>query len=383
MKRKFVLFLLLVVYEVSLTGCWNYREINRLSIVSGLAVDKASDGSYLLSVEIVNIEEGGREVKIKPKILETKGKTIQDAIRNALKITSPRLYFGHMETVVISETVAREGIYDIVDFLSRDIEPRMNIDLLVSAEKTAGAILHSQSVTTQIRSYELDRMLRDQKDASKILRVQVYEFINNMAGEGISPVLPCVKGIANEGMETSELSETAIFKGDKLLGFTGDEETKYILYVQDKVKGGLLDLENVANIRDAKTSLDIFSSKTKIQPVYENGKFKMIINTDTKTRINEQATNFNFTSTEGIALLEKEAGKQLETGIKNTIRELQKDYNSDIFGFGATIKRNMPDLWKKVEKDWPTLYKDLEVSVHSTVRIKNTGLISKPAKLKD
>ena len=48
MKRKLLFFLLLAVYMTTITGCWNYREINQFSIVAGTAVDRGENGKFYI-----------------------------------------------------------------------------------------------------------------------------------------------------------------------------------------------------------------------------------------------------------------------------------------------------------------------------------------------
>ena len=38
--------------------------------------------------------------------------------------------------------------------------------------------------------------------------------------------------------------------------------------------------------------------------------------------------------------------------INQTIETVQKQYKSDIFGFGEAIHRSNPKEWKKIKKQW-------------------------------
>lgn len=381
MKTRMLFLILLIINATLFSGCWNYREINKLSIVAGMAIDKSETGNFKITIEIIDLHESGRESKIKSKLIETDGDTLFDAVRNAVKITAPRLYFGHMDIVIISQEIAREGIIEILDFLSRDAEPRLSIDLLVSKEKTAKEILSSQSITTEIRSYEIDEMLDMENALSKSSKVEVYQFINALPCEGISPVLPTVHITENAGVKTSELSGMAIFKGDKLLGFLDLEETKYFLFITDKIKGGLLVLKNIPEAIHVNISLEIFKNKTKVKPVYSNGKVSISIETKTQVTLGEQGTRENFTNESGRLMLEKDAEEMLRTNITKVIKKVQKDFDVDVFGFGSTVNTDMPTLWKEIRKDWNTIFKDLDVNVNTTIEIQNSALLSKPIKV--
>lgn len=382
-KRVFFLIILLVINAAMLTGCWNYSEVDKFSIVAGVAVDKSEEGKYMLTIEIVDLHEGGRDAKIKSKLLETYGDTVFDAVRNAIKITAQKLYWGHAEIVILSREAAREGIVEIIDWLDRDAEPRLTIDILVSKEKTAKEILDSQSITTEIRSFEINKMLDTQRSLSKTFKVEVYEFIKALSDEGVSAVLPCVHLTENVGKKTSELSGTAVFKEDKLVGFLDDDETKYLRFITDKIKGGLLVLKEKPESGHANMTLEIFENKTKVKPAYANGKVSINIEIKTETALDEHGAKENFIDENRSLVLERDAEELLRVNIKNLIRKVQKDFNADIFGFGSTVRADMPPLWKEIGPDWDKIYKDLDVYVNATVEVQNSGLLSKPVKVGD
>ncbi|MDF2989463.1 MAG: germination protein Ger(X)C family, partial [Eubacterium sp.] len=308
-KRVLLLLLVCLINIITCTGCWNYREIDKMSIVAGVAIDKTPEGKYKITAEIIDLHEGGREAKINSRKLESYGYSMFEAIRNTLKITSNKLYWGHMEIVILSQEVAKEGIVTILDFLERDAEPRLSVDLLVSKEKTAEEILDCQSITTEIRSFEINNMLDTEKFLSKTPKVQIYEFINALSAEGLSPVLPTVSLIENDGKKTSELTGTAVFRKDKLEYMFDEEETKFFLYVIDKIKGGTLNLGEGIKQGQTIATLEIMNNKTKVKPVYSKGKLSVDIEIETKAELEELSEQKKTYDTKQNKRLEIEASK--------------------------------------------------------------------------
>ncbi len=381
MRRKVFIPMLLMINMTILTGCWSYREIDRLSIVAGAAVDKGEDGKCIFTFEIIDLQEGGRDTNIKSRLLESEGYTIFDAVRNSLKFTAPRPYFGHMEVVIISQEIARDGVIEILDFLNRDAEPRLTVDLLLSKEQTAKEILKAQSTTTDIRSFEIYEMLDVQKHLSKSPKVEVYQFINELPCEGSSPFLPAIRITETAGIKTTELSGTAVFKEDKLIGFLDEEETKYFLFTKDNIKGGLLALENLPSANNVNISFEIFHNKTEIKPVYSNGELSINIETKTQITLAEQGTELNFTNERGRLTLKKEMEEFLKANIQKVIQRVQKDFAVDIFGFGSIVNAEMPALWKEIDRDWNDIFADLDVNVNTNIEIRGSGLLSDPIKV--
>ncbi|MCT8139433.1 hypothetical protein H1D32_18025 [Anaerobacillus sp. CMMVII] len=66
--NRMVFCLLCCLSAFFLTGCWDQNELNELSLVTGMAIDKGKDTRYKLTVEVLN-----------PPALETEGMGTQTA----------------------------------------------------------------------------------------------------------------------------------------------------------------------------------------------------------------------------------------------------------------------------------------------------------------
>ena len=135
--NKHLIFLIIISLCILLSGCWNYRELNTIHIASGLAIDKSDEsGLYDISVEVVNIKDTDMDPNIESQIIESQGEAVFDAIRNMIRISSKKLYFGHATSLIISEDMAREGILPALEWLARDQEPRLGIEVFISRSKS-------------------------------------------------------------------------------------------------------------------------------------------------------------------------------------------------------------------------------------------------------
>ena len=84
------------------TGCWNYIGLNNMTVVAGIAIDKSGE-NYLLSFEIYDLQNTAQGEPIKSKIVQCKGKTIFEAVRNAKKRTSNKLYFSEAKIKLLKK----------------------------------------------------------------------------------------------------------------------------------------------------------------------------------------------------------------------------------------------------------------------------------------
>lgn len=381
MKKRAPFIISIILIVVSSSGCWDYREINKLSVVTGIAVDRGDNSKYKMTFEIVDTQEGGIEKKIKSKLIESEGETLFDAVRNALKVSSPKLYFGHANVVILSEQVAKEGVIDIIDFLNRDAEPRLNIDLIVSKEKTANEILSAQSTTAAIRSFEIEQMLEAQENLSKSPRTMVYQFVNDLPFEGIGPVLPAMRVVESGGEKTFALSGAAVFRGDKMMGYLNEEESKYHCYVNDKARRGIIVIKDSPETEGVNITLEVYKSKTKVEPIYSDGKVSMDIKIEAHVALAEQSGSMKSESEIEVLKIQKAAEEYLERETAMTIQSVEKKFGLDIFGFGKKIYAEMPQLWKEIRHDWTSIYKEMNVNVSASVELKNRGLLRHPVKV--
>lgn len=379
--RTYLLILIQVFIMTSLSGCWNYREIEELAIVSGLAFDKKED-NYLVTAEIIDIK-GGKDSKTSTKLISSEGTTIFDAVRKSIKKAGKKLYFSHTEVIIISKELAQEGIIPILDWVSRDTELRYTNHFMVSKEKTAKEILEQQPMTSDILSFELNNTLKFQKSLSFALGIEQWQFISELATMGISATLPTVNITMDSTKLTFEITGTAMFKEDKLVGFLDGEDTKTMLFIKNKIKGGLLVGKEYKDNKETRISLEIFQNTTKIKPRYSNGKFTIDIKTDTNVAIDEIGGSVNYAEEPELTKLKKDFESNLENSIKSLVRKIQEQYDIDIFGFGKEVKLDMPDLWKKIEPQWDEIFKTIDIEVNSTINIKNSALQQKPVKVGD
>ena len=386
MKKIKLLLLISMIFlnSVLLTGCWNYREIDSLSIVSGLAVDKSSiDGKFLVTFEVVDFKSGaGKEASLESEKIEGEGKTVFDAVRNAILISSKKLFWSHAGIAIISQDVAKESIIPLIDFINRDTEPRELIQVLVSKEKTAKELLEEKSITTDIRAFEINDMVDfTAESVAKAPKTQIYDITNMLAEEGIALTLPTIGIVVNQGEETAELSGTAIFDRDKLIGFLDSEETKSFLFVQNKIKGGLLTLKENVKSKDDNVTLEIYDNNTRVTPVYSDGIISMDIDVHTKVSIAEVDVSGNAIDEKCCERIKNAAEYMLKKNIEDTIKKVQKHYGVDIFGFGNIVKKEKPEAWKKIRDEWGNIFKNLNINVNVKLTIKSTGLISKPIQI--
>ncbi len=376
-RTLYRLFVVMLLFIMILTGCWNYREVDKLTIVAGFAIDKGKQSKYQITVEIVEIS-GGMESKPISRTITIYGNTIFDAVRNEISLSGKKLYWGHNKVVILSKEIAKEGALGVADWINRDSETRSDVLLLVSKEKTAKEILEAKGVTNDIVSFELAEMAKNEKSLSKAPITELWEFVNELEALGMVATLPSVNLKKSNHQYSPQILGTAVFQKDKLLGFLGGKETKNFLFLLDKVKGGLLITnEHLGNLSTPVT-LEIFKNKTKIKPIIKQNRITFDIQIKTTVALDEVSGSITSLDEKTIESIKKAAEEEVKSRVVHCVKLIQKSYGVDIFGFGSRLREEKPNVWNKVARNWEKgIFKDVKVNVKSAISIKGTGMLSK------
>lgn len=370
---KYIFVLLLMSVLFLFAGCWNYREIESLSIVSGFAIDAGQQGNkYHCTFELADMSKGSREGGAESKLIEAEGNSIFDCARNAIQKSKNRLYFSDCKIVIINKDLAGEGIHSLLDWMSRDAEVRITMDLLISKQNTAKEILAQKAITDKIVSYEIANMLANSASVlAKNPVIKIYQANNMLNGKGISLILPAVEVEQIGETKNLELDGTAIFKEDKLIGFLDSKESKALLFIKNMINGGLMLTNLDSDMPDI--TLEVFDSHTKVTPVFSGDTVLIDISFDVEAGVAEDQSETGYVSEEGIKKIEEAACQTLKENVTRLIDKMQKQYDSDIFGFGSLVYQNNYKFWEQNGSNWDAIFKNLPVEVSAEVHITSTA----------
>lgn len=371
--KKTIVLLEVILILFSFTGCWDYHELESYSVVSGMAVDKGQNGfKYHVTFECINISEG-EQTKIKPMILEGNGNTIFEAVRGVLKETDKKLYFDHCHIIILSQELAKTGIRPLLDWIKRDAEPRLTIDVIVSKEKTAGEILKVKPQSNSLIAYQINSTLRECSEYNgDPIAVQVYEITNILNIEGLSLALPAVEKKETEQGGTVHFCGAAIFKGDRLTGWLNLEEEEFLNIVRGKTQRGLLLTGPTPG--STQICLEISKCRTKVTPELSGESLTINIDVNLETAFAEQSGEKDIFTEVGRDEVEKYAEQTLETKITNVVKYGQQNFDHDIFGFGNMLYQKDKKSWDRVKPKWNQMFKAAKVKVNAKVQIQNSGL---------
>ncbi|GAA4710328.1 Ger(x)C family spore germination protein [Brevibacillus fulvus] len=363
MKRKVMILLLLT--SLFLTGCWDRRELNEISMVSGMAVEQGEKKKYRMTVEVINPTaelNPAKGTSTTPAITYSMEGDALSQLRNKMDVgMSRRMVYSHMRIVYIDEKIARKGFLEFLDFLERDREIRDDFYMIVASgvpAKDALAITYPIQKAPSLKVHaQLQALARDWGGSPDVREADV---INALTTEGIEPVAIAVgvQGDAEQGMSMDNeksvepnallvVKGMGVFKKEKLLGYVSVTDTRNFMWIRNKLRFTSL---LVPYKNNKFFSVRIFRSGTRINVDYQQGRPVISIKIKAEGRIDTAQFNSKLDDPKSYRELERQTKAEIEKQIKTTIHTVQKKFASDIFGFGLILYRQNPEQFAQVKK---------------------------------
>lgn len=389
MKRMLLSINVALAALLPLTGCWDRRELNELAISLALAIDRIDD-RYLVTVQVVQPAEvasqkgGGQTTPV--TVYRSEGVTLFEAIRKMTTFSPRKIYAAHLRVAVFGEALAREGIGDSLDLLSRDYEFRTDFYLLVSKGMTAERTLNVLTPLDKIPASKLFNSIQTSSKAwAPSVTATLDEFLEDIEGDGHNPVLSGIRVVGNaaKGDSKDNLNDVrpparlrnaglAVFRKDRLVGWMNEMESKGYSYISNNVKSTV---GHIPCPEGGKAAVEVIHSEAKLKGDVKDGRANLAVELSVEQNVGEVQCRIDLTRSESIRELEREAENTLTGILLKAINVAQNKYKSDIFGFGEAVHRSHPSAWKSMKDDWDNLFADSYVDVRVKVKIKRTGTI--------
>ncbi|WP_066502131.1 Ger(x)C family spore germination protein [Abyssisolibacter fermentans] len=384
MKKKLIILTTIITTCLTCTSCWNYKEIEDEYIVAGVSMDYDSQkDEIVINLEIVKSELKEKEMAIKSKVIENRGPSFFDAIRNTVQTSGKKAFWSHCKVFIFSNSIIENTsmFMSALDFIRRDPEVRDDAYILVSRDPLAKDVWDTDVKITDITSFYLGDMLENEKNISTYHATEIWKFINALEDDYISPTLPTIKKEKYLDKTISKIHGTAVFKETNIVGWLDGNETENFLLLIDELKGGVYTIDIKTEDETFPISFEILSSKTKLSPSINEGIIQINISSKIDVNINEYSSLTNLFNPNGLKLIENQAKKSITKDVTTLIKKAQKELKSDIFGFGRVVKINMPEVWRNFEDDWNKEFCNIDFTFDLDFEIKGSALKSRPLKV--
>ncbi|KMJ59631.1 hypothetical protein AB685_01795 [Bacillus sp. LL01] len=381
---------------IFMTGCWDKVELNEISIVTGIAIEKGEKHKFLVTVETINAPQLSAEQPGSgtPVItFQEEGNSLAELSERMNIGLSRKLIYSHTRIIVIDESLAKEGVGDVLDFLERTGEFRNDFNILISRGTKASDIIKTTYPLELVPSIKVHKQIEIYlEEWGGDPYVRLTDFISSLTSKGRHPVTSAVsiEGNPEAGKNIEQNSKTeldstviisglSIFKKDKLIGFLSPEEARDYLWTQGLNRTSLTVPCYMENNEEENNFLDvrIINSHSDVHTIEKEGKLKIEVTISGEAKIQGTQCHQNLEKIETYNKHEEALNKFVEGKILATIQKMQEEYEADIFGFGEVYNRSSPKKFKIIEDDWDSYFSEAEVEVSSDYHIKRSGIRNK------
>jgi spore germination protein KC len=347
----------LILATFFLSGCFSYKDINKLIFVTSVIVDIDKDNRPVIYVEgfkpyrsTAQGSEKGQRV-----LAQGSGKTAYEALRDINLATSFELNYTQCKTIAFTTRAAQYGIDHYLDIFERGQEFVIRPYLVITNENPQD-LLKTKIAEIDYLGIVIKDLLDNEGASTRSVRLALNEYLNRRLIGSQTEVVTLIGIKKNQPEERIEIQGGAVLKDDKMMGELERADGQGYNFLMNSLKTGSLEITNPEQSEQF-ISLNVLRNHTRTSIYYEGTTIKLKKQIYVKTNIEE---------IEKQASLTKDVIRQLQDKSEDNIKkacervfEKYKEQDLDIFRVKETFERKYPRI--KVEN--PLKITELEVEV--------------------
>ena len=347
---------ILLFFIFSATACYDYKELNNLAIISGIALDY-NDNQYEIMFEILNDDKVSEDLENKNKTyyVSGKGNTMTDAFNNAGLEINKVPYYSHIQTMIISKEVAENHSSDFIDFFVRNSYITNMFYMVIAKDTDASTILQSTSTENRIVSESIYTLI-DNKDLGNSLSIKVnMEYYTSLFANPMQDIYLPTVAVEDDILKLRGIAIFNQTKMKEILDFN-QSQTLNILFNENKNAYYQVKCDD-----NKYTIIDVYKQKIS----FDVTKHKVKVNLDLMAKIEENQCNYNLKDQSTYKKLQKQFNKVVDDDVLNLF-SLLKENNADVLGINYMYYKDHNDTLK---------FNKLNFEVNTNISVNKNGLI--------
>ncbi|MDR6554349.1 Ger(x)C family spore germination protein [Paenibacillus qinlingensis] len=373
MRRKVYLLITYALILLLLTGCWDRKEINDIAILQVSAFDLMPDtGLYRGYVQIAIPKSigagqlttsGGTQQKTYMPVVHY-GEDIDDMTMKLERKLSRDELPSHRRIFMVGETLARKDVAPLMDLISRNPKNRLRTYIVIARDSDAKSLIETEYPLEATKEEALREIIVRKMQVPSMLRT----FYASSAATGIEPI---AAAFSKDKDGKILLSSIALFYKTKLVGYVDDMQAVALTSLLGRKAFGDMSI----NLPDQQSKLSVhitnLIAKKRVVVTDEHPHFILDITAD--GRITDNRAKIDPSDPAVMEQLDASFQENINQVYQQLFHKLQKTYKTDSAGLGQSVYRKYPKLWKKIEKDWPELFTNVDVQIKVTANVSQIG----------
>ncbi|MCQ2009570.1 Ger(x)C family spore germination protein [Sporolactobacillus sp. STSJ-5] len=373
-----ILLLIILLILPTLSGCKDHHELDNLALVMATGIDMTDEGRIRISLQLfvpqtgqAQQSAGSTPIQNQSFVTTETGETITDAFNNITRRMSRRLFRGHNTVIVISTSVARDRLGEVLDYFQRMREIRQRTLLFVTDDKVSD-ILAAQSVLERNSSIAL--MKQERKHVNLETTIRDISLMKTRPNKPIT--IPCIKLTEDRTDPRKKVIDTvgsAIFSKEILNGRLNVRQTFGMLMMTGAFEDNIFSFSP----RDEKgaISVDVQAVHVHVRPTIHQGQWILDVDLRGRGALVENSTHLDPMKNRDYAIIEESTGHFLSSVIHSGFHKSQK-LNSDVYMTYQAFDRKYPAEFQKWEKHWPDIYRTIKLRIHPHIELIHSGAIT-------
>lgn len=369
-KKLKIIVSLSMVMILFFTGCWDYRDVEKRSLVISVGIDKVND-NIEFSSEIAKFTKQ-EKAKISEIYSDVSSGENFEAARVDFNNRRPYPSFlGTTRVVVFGQKYAKGGIKPYINRINKIYDYRKTLLAVVSKEP-AQEILKVKPDNDTSAGFLIEHNIEYMSNMGYGLYTDIGEILSDIAMDNVGYILPYV-GIYQKRIKYLGI---AIMKDSKLIDTIPTSESDGLLYLL--AKNPTLTEEIYSKKYDKNVySFKVNRGKKNISTNYKNG--KVIINIDLRLKSLLQYQYYNRSLDKAkLKQLENRISDKVKSDIDEIIKKTQKEYKCDICGFAKNFRADNNKIYKDI--NWKEKYPKAQININVKTNILNENLADFNAK---
>lgn len=357
---------------INLTGCWDQKIYEKSGFVLSVGFETYNTKDMMLSFTLPVVDMTAKE---RTELIYSNGDMLREFREKARTTSAKMVEGGKIQQIVIEDSLATKGINNLFEVIERDSTDPPTAFVLIAEGSPKGMFEALQTYGDKpAPAFYINDLIRNNIKSSYVPETRMFQFSTQYFSPGIDPVTPIVKLQTDKGKGV-EVTGTALFSGDKLVGKIDTKETPFLLAMMGKMKETVFiskklpEKEPENNKKGCAISINKVKRKLSVD-ILDN---KPIVNIS--LNLNGAIAEFKWNE-----IYDSDFEKYIEKVISAEIKEIcekvlkyTQEVGSDPIGIGDIIRAKHNNYWEKI--NWENAYKDVVFNVKVNVNISNHGVI--------
>ena len=235
--------LLMFLLSISLGGCFNYREINKMTFATSIIFDVDEYDNTILYLDCVRPYRNANESSDKGRriMFEGRGKTALEALRDVNVVSSNDLNFSQVRAYIFTEEAARKSVKKYLNLINNDQQFSFKPYMFVFKGDVKSLVDLTNNDEEYLGLY-LNELIENNYKNGKVIKSNVNDYLSNSLSYNNYSFMSVIE-LKKDDVDTKlELNGGAIMRDNHMIATLDAEDALTYNILMRKVKEGTFEV---------------------------------------------------------------------------------------------------------------------------------------------